>query len=546
MYYTLEDFQEVLGTEMYVDMEKLREMAEEGVPDVVRVEVWKYLLGVARPDKSEEETTQRQQNEEYSYRGLGGGRGLERLEEEEEGLTLSELAELRRRRRGLGFGDGMDHHSQTTNPYDDMGSSAGRAFMGGDAGTEIMKRIAGELKRFTPVGEHHAYFKDPGVRGMMERVLATYMSGVNHVQYSPGLINMCGVLTFAVREHYLKYSHRKGVGSGDSIEKGGLNGSVGVGDVDGGENGSGGAGGGDLGSTSSGGGHGEQHSAGGGEYHQGGGSEDGGGVSESGTGAASNAMNTSTSSAGTLGTGHDGHSSMAHAMKGNPSSINEEHEHGEEHAEEADPEADLYYLFTALLNIHLRDWFSPETTNRQMTNLMTYFRALMPDLYNHFEEEELEPNEWALNWLHYLLSRSLPLECTLRLWDKYFGLLVDTGGTTKGYVNGVDDSLTSPGGSIIGTSSVGGTTLTSGTKSFDSHYDAENTSVMQPEQPCGGMREFHTFVCLAVLNCYKDMLEELEYSELKGFMQRLPMMDMDQILAQAYNIQEEMVSQNLV
>ena len=33
------------------------------------------------------------------------------------------------------------------------------------------------------------------------------------------------------------------------------------------------------------------------------------------------------------------------------------------------------------------------------------------------EEEELEPPDWAPVWLQYWLVASLPLTCTARLWD---------------------------------------------------------------------------------------------------------------------------------
>eukprot|EP00126_Sphaerothecum_destruens_P005686 Sdes_comp18959_c1_seq1m9486 len=124
MFTAAEEFQEVLGTEMYVDMEKLREMASEGVPDEVRGEVWKYLLGVNRPDKSEEESTMKLQNEEYSEIGYYHN----------------------------------DRHGE--NPHS-------------NANPETMKRVVGELKRYSP---DNIFFQDVEIRAMMERVIGTYLS----------------------------------------------------------------------------------------------------------------------------------------------------------------------------------------------------------------------------------------------------------------------------------------------------------------------------------------------------------------------------------
>jgi hypothetical protein len=39
--------------------------------------------------------------------------------------------------------------------------------------------------------------------------------------------------------------------------------------------------------------------------------------------------------------------------------------------------------------------------------------------FNHFEEEEVQPNDWAQSWLQWVLSRELPLSSLVRLWDTY-------------------------------------------------------------------------------------------------------------------------------
>ena len=48
---TEEEFQELLGGDVRVDMEKLADISKYGIPDKVRGEVWKYLLDVSKPDK---------------------------------------------------------------------------------------------------------------------------------------------------------------------------------------------------------------------------------------------------------------------------------------------------------------------------------------------------------------------------------------------------------------------------------------------------------------------------------------------------------------
>jgi hypothetical protein len=105
-----------------------------------------------------------------------------------------------------------------------------------------------------------------------------------------------------------------------------------------------------------------------------------------------------------------------------------------------------------------------------------------------------------MSWLSFSLARELPFECVLRLWDTYFS----TG--------------------------------------FDIHIFV-----------CIGTNLRHLKLILAILaNCNENLME-LEISELKSFLQRLPSMDMDevfqfknyamtfyQIISQAYNIRDEL------
>ncbi|EFA83948.1 ankyrin repeat-containing protein [Heterostelium album PN500] len=62
---TEEEFLEILGTEVFIDMNKLIAVSRHGIPERVRSEVWKYLLGVSKNDKSEEERVRKQQLQDY-------------------------------------------------------------------------------------------------------------------------------------------------------------------------------------------------------------------------------------------------------------------------------------------------------------------------------------------------------------------------------------------------------------------------------------------------------------------------------------------------
>jgi hypothetical protein len=59
---TEEGFLELLEGEVSVDMDKLRDVGMHGIPDNVRGEVWKYLLGVCKPEHPEGQERSLQQD----------------------------------------------------------------------------------------------------------------------------------------------------------------------------------------------------------------------------------------------------------------------------------------------------------------------------------------------------------------------------------------------------------------------------------------------------------------------------------------------------
>ena len=121
----------------------------------------------------------------------------------------------------------------------------------------------------------------------------------------------------------------------------------------------------------------------------------------------------------------------------------------------------------------------------QISTLKMLFKSLIPDLYSHFEDEEVDLKEFMSSWLGSLLSKELSLDLTLRLWDALF-------------------SMGDQGPSYI------------------------------------------IYVCLAILYCCKTSLEELEQSEIRSFLLKLPFMDMDQILSEADRFRYESMEHQLV
>lgn len=279
---TEEDFLDLLGGEVFVDMERLIDTSRHGIPEKVRGEVWKHLLEVSKPDKSEEERLKKQQAQDY--------RDLQK----------------------------------NNNP-------------------EITKKVRHQLKRYR-VKDRNGFFQTPEARSRMENVIVTYTSTNTDVEYQPGLLYLLGPMVVTLPL-----------------------------------------------------------------------------------------------------------------------------------------ESDIFFCFSALMKKIEQD-FAVDSIPNKVSRFMMYFRSVQPELFNHFEEEEINSNDWAPSWLQFLLSYELPLDCVMRLWDTYFS------------------------------------------------------------DPQG--LELHLYVCLTVLtNCAEELLE-MDNSEILSFLQHLPVMDMEVIIAQAHNLRDEILASN--
>lgn len=137
-------------------------------------------------------------------------------------------------------------------------------------------------------------------------------------------------------------------------------------------------------------------------------------------------------------------------------------------------------------------WSSTPNVSRMayhIARLLTYFRLILPELCDHFDDEEVHPNLWvctqymrwlwqAVDWIRYLLAEALPLHCVLRLWDTYFAAGIDA-------------------------------------------------------------VPLHAYVCLAILQLTQETLLEMEYSQILMFLKRLPPLDMDTVVTVAYAIRHK-------
>ncbi|KAJ1796739.1 hypothetical protein LPJ59_003561 [Coemansia sp. RSA 2399] len=272
-----EDFDQVLESEVFVDVNRLRKYARHGIPDEIRGEVWKFLLGVEKPDRSNELTQRRARFESYRE---------------------------------------IDKEN-----------------------VETSKRVRGEVNRYL-LRTKRENLLDPHLSpAIFEAVICAYLNCNNSVEYSPAMVQVCAPFVITMKSEF-----------------------------------------------------------------------------------------------------------------------------------------DVYSCVERLLNI-LYEPALDGSINKRVAQFLSYFRTLLPELYNYFEDEELDVSEWASSWLRFLLAKELPTGNVLDLWDVYFSL---------------------------------------------------------PD-----FVDFHPFVCLAILHHLKDSLEDLEQSEIRSMLLRLPAMNISRIISQAHNIRSE-------
>ncbi|KAI8364256.1 rab-GTPase-TBC domain-containing protein [Blakeslea trispora] len=145
-------------------------------------------------------------------------------------------------------------------------------------------------------------------------------------------------------------------------------------------------------------------------------------------------------------------------------------------------ECDAYFCFEKLMQA-IEEFNQSMSLKEQVAQFMTLFRCSLVELCSYFDEEEVDLNEWSTSWLQNLLSKEMRFENLVRLWDTYF-------------------------------------------------------AIPDPFQ-------FHPFVCLSILQSAKEALEDLEQSEIRTLLLRLPLLNMEMIIADAYNFKHEAMARQI-
>ncbi|KAH0538210.1 hypothetical protein FGG08_005179 [Glutinoglossum americanum] len=167
---------------------------------------------------------------------------------------------------------------------------------------------------------------------------------------------------------------------------------------------------------------------------------------------------------------------------------------------------------------------------RRISHFLTIFRKLLPELAAYFDEEEANGfgEEWVHNWIQWWCSRELSKDDKARLWDFYLGYRPTPRRPLLPTPAGSDDE------DVHIDSSDG-----------DGEDEAPPRLVLPGNVNSGAVEaytpaDWHPFVCLALLRACKDALEELELSEIRTLLTRLPRINMDAILREAGKMRKEL------
>lgn len=145
---------------------------------------------------------------------------------------------------------------------------------------------------------------------------------------------------------------------------------------------------------------------------------------------------------------------------------------------------------------------SDSVINQRISHFLTTFRQLLPEVARYFDEEEVASfgEQWVFTWIQWWCAGELGKVEKGRLWDWYLG-----------FEQPVHES------------------------------DSQQLRVKAVRGDCADSRGFHPdeiyypsdwhiLVCVALLKSRKDALEELEQSEIRGFLTHLPNVDMGLII----------------
>eukprot|EP00466_Bigelowiella_natans_P014170 jgi/Bigna1/81603/fgenesh1_pg.82_\ len=165
-----------------------------------------------------------------------------------------------------------------------------------------------------------------------------------------------------------------------------------------------------------------------------------------------------------------------------------------------DKQFEVYVMFRRILDLNTYYENPDDHDGKRLSVFLALLRRFLPSLANLFLKKGLSPNRWALLWIQDLLASSLPLKCTLRLWDTYLAEKDGMGAA----------SLRLPWYSC----------------------SVFCVCVWDDDEDEGDADD-------AILAMCEEDLQELDGEELTWYLQHLPSFDMDLVLLRARNMRKE-------
>ena len=145
-----------------------------------------------------------------------------------------------------------------------------------------------------------------------------------------------------------------------------------------------------------------------------------------------------------------------------------------------DTEADTYWCLTKLLD-GIQDHYTPSQPGiqRMVLRLEDLMRRIDKDMDDHFQKEGVGYMQFSFRWMNCILLREMPMHAIIRLWDTYFS------------------------------------------------------------EEGSGFERFHTYVCCAILQTYRETLMNANFQDMLLFLQDMPTsewgeQEVEVVLSQAF------------
>ncbi|ODQ67423.1 RabGAP/TBC [Nadsonia fulvescens var. elongata DSM 6958] len=169
-------------------------------------------------------------------------------------------------------------------------------------------------------------------------------------------------------------------------------------------------------------------------------------------------------------------------------------------------EADTYWCLCQLLD-GIQDNYVHAQPGiiRQVRALRELTMRIDPTLVDHFDHEQVQFIQFAFRWMNCLLMREVSVGNTIRMWDTY---------------------------------------LSEGVEKRKDELEGDKTSDVwhPPAAGTNGFRDFHVYVCAALVVKWSAKLKEMDFQDIMIFLQALPTKhwtetDIELLLSQAFMYQ---------